>query len=103
MLGESVVELMPSVTGKFVVEICRSADVLNGTCDWNSPSDDMMGTTVGGDVEVVVLSSMSGGVVSSQSLAVSVLVVFMLVTVTLVSESVVGLVAVVSGVPERSS
>lgn len=62
-----------------------------------------MGTTVGGDVEVVVLSSISGGVVSSQSLAVPVLVVFKLVTVVLVPESVVGLLAVVSGVPERSS
>lgn len=61
-----------------------------------------MGTTVGGDVEVVVLSSISGGVVSSQSLAVPVLVVFK-VTVVLVPESVVGLLAVVSGVPERSS
>lgn len=62
-----------------------------------------MGTTVGGDVEVVVLSSISGGVVSGQSLAVPVLVVFKLVTVVLVPESVVGLLAVVSGVPERSS
>lgn len=62
-----------------------------------------MGTTVGGDVEVVVLSSISGGVVSSQSLAVPVLVVFKLVTVVLVPESVLGLLAVVSGVPERSS
>lgn len=103
LFGESVVELMPSVTGRFVVEICGNADVLFGTCDWYSPSDRMFGTMVGGEVEVVVLSSISGTVVSGQSLTVPVLVVFILAPFMLVSESVVGLFAVVSGVPEASS
>lgn len=103
LFGKSVVALMPSVTGRFVVENCGNADVLLGTGDWYSPVDCIFGTIVGGDVEVVDLSSTSGAVVSGQSLAVPELVVFILVTLMLVSESVVGLFAVVSGVPGTSS
>lgn len=33
LLGDGVVELMPSVSARFVVEICRTADVLIGTSD----------------------------------------------------------------------
>lgn len=101
LFGDDVVVMMSSGSASFVVGICGTAEVLSGTSVEYAPSEVTVGTTAGSNMEVVVLSSISGGIVSGKSLSVPVLVVvFVLVAVVLVLV-LLRLSGMISGVSDR--